>query len=126
MEARRQKRYEVDGEAEVIVGTSGTGSSLLRGRILDLSSAGCYIQTLAPITLQRDTPVYIEFWLYRQHFRIRAASKFAHTKVGIGFTFTYMDDVTKQRLEMVLEKIKSSVVEYSADGTRGFSRKKAV
>ena len=125
MEARHEKRYEVEGDAEVIVGTNGKGSSLLRGRILDISTAGCYIQTMASVAIKRDTPVYIEFWVYKQFFRVRAASKFAQTKVGIGFTFIDMDASTRLRLFQVLEKIVSKVTEYSEDGSRGLSRKKA-
>jgi hypothetical protein len=125
MDARHEKRYEVDGEAEVIVGSSGKGSSLLRGRILDLSSAGCYVQTLASVTVKRDTPVYIEFWVHAQFFRVRAASRFARTKVGLGFTFIDMDATTRERLCHVLERVRSQVVEFSADGSRGLTRKKA-
>lgn len=125
MESRHEKRYEVDGEAEVIVGSSGKGSSLLRGRVLDLSTAGCYIRTLASVAVRRDTPVYIEFWVYGQFFRVRAASKFARTKVGLGLTFIDMDPATRERLDIVLEDIRSKVIEDSADGSRGFSRRKA-
>jgi len=125
MDARHEKRYDVDGEAEVMVGSSGKVSSLLRGRILDLSSAGCYIQTFASVTVRRDAPVHIEFWLNAEFFRIRAASKFARTKVGLGVNFIDMDSITRQRLERVLGVIRSRVVEDSADGSRGLSRKRA-
>jgi hypothetical protein len=125
MDARHEKRYEVDGEAEVMVGSSGKVSSLLRGRILDLSSSGCYIQTLASVTVRRDAPVHVEFWVNGEFFRVRAASKFARTKVGLGVNFIDMDSMTRERLDQALLHIRSKVAEDSSDGSRGLSRKKA-
>jgi hypothetical protein len=103
MEARHEPRFNVEGEAEVIVGTTGKGSSLVRGRILDLSTAGCYIQTLARVAVQRGSQVHIEFWLHGQFFRVRASSRFSRTKVGIGFHFIDMDHETRQRLDNLVE-----------------------
>jgi c-di-GMP-binding flagellar brake protein YcgR len=107
MDYRHEQRYDVVGEAEVLVGTSGKGSSLVRGRILDLSTAGCYIQTLARVAVQRGAQVHVEFWVYGQFFRVRASSRFSLTKVGIGFNFIDMDQSTRERLNHVVMQIKA-------------------
>ena len=56
VERRQHPRFAVDGWAEVVV---ADGSLLFRGRVLDVSLAGCYIETearlrLAPGTLVED------------------------------------------------------------------------
>ena len=48
LQFRIDERYEVDGEAEVAVRTGSLGTTMLRGSILDISSTGCYIQSMAP------------------------------------------------------------------------------
>jgi len=112
MEARHEPRYNVEGEAEVIVGTAGKGSSLVRGRILDLSTSGCYVQTLARVAVQRGTQVHVEFWVHGQFFRVRASSRFSRTKVGIGFHFIDMDQATRERLSKIVEtKAESAAVQ---------------
>lgn len=125
MDARHETRYEVEGQAEVFVGSSGFESSLLRGQILDISTSGCYIRTLAQIAIRREVPVHIEFSVYGQLFRVRAASRFSRTKVGAGFTFIDMDAATRDRLNGFVAAIRSDVVAESADGSRQKTRLKA-
>ncbi len=122
MESRHEQRYDVEGEAEVLVGTSGKGSSLVRGRILDLSTAGCYIQTLSRVAMQRGAQVHIEFWVYGEFFRVRASSRFSQTKVGIGFNFIDMDQQTRERLHRIVADLKARAAEDVEDGILQGSR----
>ena len=53
------------------------------------------------------------------------AKKVLKRAVELGVNFIDMDSITRQRLERVLGVIRSRVVEDSADGSRGLSRKRA-
>lgn len=114
---RKNERFEVDGHAEVRVHSDTIGNSVLRGRILDISTSGCYIQTMARVPIPPETEVNIDFSVYGYVFRVRAASRFAKSKVGIGFRFLTMDEVTKQRLYMVLGDIRSKLIEEAPNGS---------
>jgi c-di-GMP-binding flagellar brake protein YcgR len=107
---RIDERYEVEGEAEVVVWRDGRGTSVLRGTILDISATGCYIQTLAPVRIKPHTEVYITFSIYQTTFRLEAISRFVKTKVGLGFRFLEMDDDTRERLQSVLHDIRSKLI----------------
>lgn len=110
LQFRIDERYEVDGDAEVVVKSGSLGTTLLRGSILDISATGCYIQTLARVPIQPGTEVYINFSVYGMTFRLEAMSRFAKTKVGIGFRFIEMDQATRQRLHSVLADIRSKLI----------------
>jgi len=56
-ERRRHPRYLCDGHAEVLLPQGGL---LFRGRILDLSVSGCFIETTMP-NLERGTLVEVFF-----------------------------------------------------------------
>lgn len=114
---RKNERFEVDGHAEVRVHSNTMGNSVLRGRILDISTSGCYIQTMARVPIPPETEVNIDFSVYGYVFRVKAASRFAKSKVGIGFRFLPMDELTKQRLYMVLGDIRSKVIEEAPNGS---------
>jgi hypothetical protein len=106
-------RYEVEGDAEVVVWRDGRGTSVLRGSILDISATGCYIQTKAPARIRPHTEVDIVFSIYQTTFRVEAISRFAKAKVGIGFRFLEMDDDTRDRLHGVLSDIRSKLIKQS-------------
>ncbi len=50
VERRKHPRYAVDAWAEVMV---QDGRMLFRGRVLDISAGGCYIETEARLQLAR-------------------------------------------------------------------------
>ena len=64
VERREHTRYAVDAWAEVMV---KDGTMLFRGRVLDVSHGGCYIETEARLRLAPGTPVEIVF---RAHDRV--------------------------------------------------------
>jgi len=107
---RLDERYEVEGDAEVVVWRDGRGTSVLRGSILDISATGCYIQTRAPIRIKPHTEVDITFSVYQTTFRVEAISRYAKAKVGIGFRFLEMDEDTRDRLHAVLSDIRSRLI----------------
>jgi hypothetical protein len=95
IERRRHTRYAVDAWAEVMV---KDGRMLFRGRVLDLSVGGCYIETEARLRLAPGTPVEIVFRLNDSVFRCEATSRMVRTK-GAGFLFEGMDQTTGMELE---------------------------
>lgn len=116
LQFRIDERYEVDGDAEVIVKSDVLGSTLLRGSILDISATGCYIKTLARAPIKPGTEVNIIFSIYGTTFRVEAMSRFAKTKVGIGFRFLEMDSTTRRRLHGVLADIRSKLIKNDPKG----------
>ena len=115
LQFRIDERYEVEGDAEVVVKSNATATAVLRGSILDISATGCYIQTMARVPMKPGTEVGIIFSIYGTTFRVEAMSRFAKTKVGIGFRFLEMDPATRHRLHGVLADIRSKVIGSNAD-----------
>jgi hypothetical protein len=97
VERRQHTRYAVDAWAEVMV---KDGTMLFRGRVLDLSVGGCYIETEARLRLAPGTPVEMVFRVSDRVFRCDATSRMIRTK-GAGFLFSHLD----ARLQMELEEL---------------------
>lgn len=116
LQFRVDERYEVDGDAEVVVKSGTLGTTLLRGSILDISATGCYIRTVARVPIKPGTEVEIIFSIYGTTFRVEAMSRFSKTKVGIGFRFLEMDATTRGRLHDVLADIRTKVIKESPEG----------
>jgi len=101
IERRRHTRYAVDAWAEVMV---QDGRMLFRGRVLDLSVGGCYIETEARLRLAPGTPVEIVFRLNDDVFRCEATSRMVRTR-GAGFLFAGMDAKTQMELERLVREL---------------------
>ena len=101
IERRRHTRYAVDAWAEVMV---KDGRMLFRGRVLDLSIGGCYIETEAKLRLAPGTPVEMVFRLNDSVFRCDATSRMVRTK-GAGFLFEGMDLTTQIELERLIGEL---------------------
>ena len=80
---RRHQRYSCEGRAEVFLPHGGL---LLRGRILDLSLSGCFIETAA-INLERGTHVEVSFVAHRMQFRVAGIIAVLHPRRGAGIAF---------------------------------------
>ncbi len=113
-EYRRDERYPVNGDAEVVV---LGGTSLFRGRIMDISVSGCYIQTLAWVRLRPDTPVEILFAVDGKVVRALAASRFVKSKVGIGFRFVKMNDDMQRKLDELIDGARTRYMELTHEAT---------
>lgn len=83
---RRHPRYPCEGHAEVYLPHGGL---LLRGKILDLSISGCFIEMPA-ITLERGTNVEVYFSTRRLQFRVAGHIAVLHRKRGAGIAFQEM------------------------------------
>ena len=101
VERRKHTRYAVDAWAEVVV---KDGRMLFRGRVLDLSVGGCYIETEARLRLAQGTPVEMVFRLNDSVFRCEATSRMMRTK-GAGFLFEGMDAATRRELEELIQRL---------------------
>jgi hypothetical protein len=95
VERRQHTRYAVDAWAEVMV---KDGTMLFRGRVLDVSVGGCYIETEARLRLAPGTPVEMVFRFNDRVFRCEATSRMIRTN-GAGFLFGHLD--AKLQMELV-------------------------
>jgi hypothetical protein len=82
-EQRRHPRYACEGNAEVFLPHGGL---LFRGRILNLSMDGCYIET-ALLNLERGTQVEVYFVTNQLQFRVLGNIAALRRKRGVGIAF---------------------------------------
>ncbi len=101
VERRLHTRYAVDAWAEVLV---KDGTMLFRGRVLDVSVGGCYIETEAKLKLAPGTPVEMVFRVNERVFRCDAGSRMIRTK-GAGFLFSNLDAKSRMELEGLIREL---------------------
>jgi hypothetical protein len=101
IERRQHTRYAVDAWAEVMV---KDGTMLFRGRVLDVSVGGCYIETEARLRLAPGTPVEMVFRVNDGVFRCEATSRMVRTR-GAGFLFVNQDARMQRELEELIQEL---------------------
>jgi hypothetical protein len=101
VERRQHTRYAVDVWAEVMV---KDGTMLFRGRVLDVSVGGCYIETEAKLKLAPGTLVEMVFRVNDRVFRCDAGSRMIRTK-GAGFLFSTLDAKSRMELEALIREL---------------------
>jgi c-di-GMP-binding flagellar brake protein YcgR len=101
VERRQHTRYAVDAWAEVMV---KDGTMLFRGRVLDVSVGGCYIETEARLRLAPGTPVEMIFRVNDGVFRCEATSRMVRTR-GAGFLFVNQDARMQRELEELIQEL---------------------
>jgi|ERR1700761_5423313 len=101
IERRQHTRYAVDAWAEVMV---KDGTMLFRGRVLDVSLGGCYIETEARLKLAPGTPVEMVFRVNDGVFRCEATSRMVRTR-GAGFLFEGIDTLMQRELAALMQKL---------------------
>ena len=101
VERRVHTRYAVDAWAEVLV---KDGTMLFRGRVLDVSVGGCYIETEAKLKLAPGTPVEMVFRVNNDVFRCDAMSRMVRTR-GAGFLFANQDAKSRMELEGLIREL---------------------
>jgi hypothetical protein len=107
-EQRNEERYPVLGDAEVfVIG----GMSMFRGRVLNISSSGCYVQTIAWAKLPPETTVEVLLTLQGQAVRALAEARYSASRVGLGLRFLSMEEPTRLRLEGLLASLRRSLAE---------------
>jgi len=104
VERRQHKRYAVDTVVEVLV---MDGSLLFRGRVLDISVAGCYIETQARLRMRQRTPVEMVFRVKNAVFRLQATSRMIRPGMGAGFLFAEMNERMRAELDALIAELSS-------------------
>ncbi len=99
---RRHPRYACQGHAEVYLPQGGL---LLRGRILDLSLSGCFIETSA-INLERGTHVEIYFTTRQLQFRVAGNIAVLHRKRGAGIAFQSLSPRNARQISELVHELK--------------------
>ena len=107
VERRQHTRYAVDAWAEVMV---KDGTMLFRGRVLDVSAGGCYIETEARLRLAPGTPVEMVFRVNDAVFRCDATSRMVRMR-GAGFLFANLDAKLRIELDRLVHQLSEN--EYS-------------
>jgi c-di-GMP-binding flagellar brake protein YcgR len=128
VERRQHTRYAVDVWAEVMVKDA---TMLFRGRVLDVSVGGCYIETEAKLKLAPGTPVEMVFRLNEDVLRYRTADIRALLRAkqvfrlnenvlrceatlrmvrsrGAGFLFSRLDAGMRRELERLIEELEGA------------------
>jgi c-di-GMP-binding flagellar brake protein YcgR len=101
VERRQHTRYAVDAWAEVMV---KDGTMLFRGRVLDVSAGGCYVETEAKLKLAPGTRVEMVFRVNDGVFRCEATTRMVRTR-GAGFLFSSMGGGMRRELERLIEEL---------------------
>jgi hypothetical protein len=105
-ERRRHKRYAVDGDAEVMV---NDGTLLFRGRTVDISLSGCFIETRARLALEPGTPVQMVFRAGHLTLRMSASVRSVRPGSGAGFLFGAMSAYMQAGLEGLIAEMQRRV-----------------
>jgi hypothetical protein len=102
-ERRYSPRYECEGSAEIRIPAQGR---LVRGRILNVSLGGCYIQTNAAL----DVGSKIEIVLRVTGLAFRAAGeiKSVYGSAGVGIQFTGMSSGGRTRLKELIGELEEA------------------
>jgi len=107
VERRQHKRYAVDVVAEVLV---LDGTLLFRGQVLDISAAGCYIETEARLRLAPGTPVEMVFRARDIFFRLDATSRSVRPGRGAGFLFSNLNARMQEDLAALIAELDRSTM----------------
>lgn len=100
-EKRRHPRYGCEGYAEVFLPHGGL---LFRGRILNLSMTGCYIET-ALLNLERGTLVEIYFVTNQLQFRVLGNVAALRRKRGAGIAFVSVSPRRAMQIAMLVSEL---------------------
>jgi PilZ domain len=117
-EQRREERYPVCGDAEIVV---LGGMSMFRGRVVNISPSGCYVQTVAWVCLAPETAVEILFVVKGHVVRAYAEARFSESKIGLGLRFLTMEEQMKRRLDGIVAALRAAMEEPVGAGKSGQS-----
>jgi len=100
-EKRLHPRYGCDGYAEVFLPQGGL---LFRGRILNLSLTGCYIET-ALLDLERGTQVEVFFVTNQLQFRVQGNVAVLRPKRGAGIAFVNVSPRRAMQIATLVQEL---------------------
>jgi hypothetical protein len=101
VDRRKHPRYAVDAWAEVLVKDA---TMLFRGRVLDISLAGCFVATEARLRLAQGTAVDMVFRVGDSVMRCEATIRMTRP-AGAGFLFGTMDERTRMTLDSLIRRL---------------------
>lgn len=105
---RRQcPRYRCEGDAEVFV---PHGALLFRGKILNLSLSGCFIEVPA-LDLERGTPVEVSFSVRQMQFRVAGRIAIMHRRRGAGIAFGALTSQRARQISDLITELKEAAPE---------------
>ena len=99
---RQYPRYRCEGDAEVFV---PHGALLFRGKILDLSFSGCFIEAPA-LDLERGTPVEVSFAVHQIQFRVAGRIAIMHRRRGAGIAFDALGPRRARQISDLITELK--------------------
>ena len=102
LEKRSEARHPMQGEAEILK----DGAPLFRGRVLNISPSGCYIQTREYLHLSPCTHVEIELTVGGKVVPIAAEVRFSSPNAGVGFRFLEADRAIQAILDGILVNLR--------------------
>lgn len=103
VDRRQHPRYAVDAWAEVMVKDA---TMLFRGRVLDISLAGCFVATEARLRLAPGTSVDMVFRVGDRVMRCEATLRMSRA-AGAGFLFGAMDEKTRASIDRLIAKLET-------------------
>ena len=104
---RQHPRYRCEGDAEVFV---PHGALLFRGKILDLSFSGCFVEVPA-LDLERGTPVEVSFSLHQIQFRVAGRIAMMHRRRGAGIAFNALGPRRTRQISDLIAELKEAASE---------------
>ena len=113
LDRREHKRYAMDAMTEVVV---EDGAMLFRGRVLDISVAGCYVETQARLRLETGTKVDMVFNVNGVTFRPAATARMIRPGSGAGFRFSNVNARMQLELEALVGALATAAGDTSPQG----------
>jgi hypothetical protein len=103
-ERRQQQRNLLDASAQVMV---KDGTTMFRGRVLDISALGCFVGTQVRLRLKPGTPVEMTLRFDFRTMRCDASCKMIRP-IGAGFLFETMDERTRLAIDALIAEFEAA------------------
>jgi hypothetical protein len=81
---------------------------MFRGQVVNISTSGCYVRTVAWVRVPPSTEVELVFLLDGRTVRTRAEARFAQSRTGVGLLFLPLEEAVWRRLNFVLERLSTA------------------
>jgi hypothetical protein len=104
-ERRGEERYRVAWDAEIFVPER---AAMIRGRMVNISPAGCYVQTAAWVRLDPTTVIELVFTPDGRMMRVTAEARFAQSRTGVGLRFLPLEKEIQRRLDSVIAILRTA------------------
>jgi hypothetical protein len=107
-ERREEERYPVSWPAEIFIPERTT---MFRGRVVNISPSGCYVQTVAWVRVPPTTEVELVFTLDGRMNRVRAEARYAQSRTGVGLRFLALEPDLRRRLDDTINQLRNAAAE---------------